>query len=63
KNIAFIPHLKKWAFSLISSVITKKMLEEVYGVISSVNHDENGIPSVSAIKSIRENKDIIRKRL
>ena len=34
-------------------VITTEMLREVYGVIAGVTHDENGIPVVSPIRSIR----------
>lgn len=34
-------------------VVTTSMLEEVYGVISSLTYDENGIPIISPISSIR----------
>ncbi len=34
-------------------VITEKMLREVYGIVASVSYDADGIPSVSAIRSIR----------
>ncbi len=37
-----------------SEVITASMLEEVYGVIANVSYDENGIPMVSPIRSVRE---------
>lgn len=40
-------------------VVTEKMLEEVYGVVSSVSYDENGIPSVSAIKSVNTSSKVI----
>jgi len=35
-------------------VITETMLEEVYGVVASLSHDENGIPIISPIRSIRD---------
>jgi len=33
--------------------ITAAMLQEVYGVISKVTHDENGTPVVSPVRSVR----------
>ncbi|NCC59293.1 MAG: ABC transporter ATP-binding protein, partial [Synergistales bacterium] len=38
--------------------ISKKMLREVYGVEASLSHDENGIPSISPIRSIRNSSVI-----
>ncbi len=35
-------------------VISETMLREVYGVEASLNHDENGIPSISPIRSVRD---------
>lgn len=35
-------------------VITEKMLREVYGVVATVSYDSEGIPSISAIKSVRD---------
>lgn len=39
-------------------VISKKMLREVYGVEASLSYDENGIPSISPIRSIRDSSVI-----
>lgn len=35
-------------------IITPRMLEEVYGVIASVSYDEEGIPIVSPVCSVRK---------
>ena len=42
-------------------VISKTMLREVYGVEASLSHDENGIPSISPIRSIRDSAMASRK--
>ena len=42
-------------------VITEKMLKDVYGVIASVNYDKDGIPSISARKSIRNLDEAIQE--
>jgi iron complex transport system ATP-binding protein len=35
-------------------VISETMLREVYGVVAALNHDENGTPTISPIRSIRD---------
>lgn len=35
-------------------VITENMLREVYGVVASVHYDEDGVPTISAIKSVKD---------
>ncbi len=35
-------------------VITSNMLEEVYGVIANLTHDEKGIPIISPVCSVRQ---------
>lgn len=39
---------------LPGEVITMRMLEEVYGVVANVTHDEKGIPIVSPVCSVRK---------
>ena len=39
-------------------VISEAMLREVYGVEASLSHDENGIPFISPIRSIRDSNMI-----
>ncbi len=37
-----------------ADVISEGMLREVYGIVASVTCDENGVPSVAAIRSVRD---------
>jgi iron complex transport system ATP-binding protein len=37
-------------------VITETMLREVYGVVASLNYDEYGTPTISPIRSVRDNQ-------
>ncbi len=37
-------------------VITEKMLREVYGIVASVSYDGDGVPTVSAIRSVRDER-------
>lgn len=34
-------------------VVTETMLREVYGVIANLNYDENGVPVISPVRSVR----------
>lgn len=42
-----------------AGVITEDMLRQVYGVVASVSRDEAGVPSVSAIRSVRDMENMV----